>query len=214
MFNNIQSIHIINQKIILQPFKGIMRKMSRLIGYARVSDQGQDLDLQLDALEKAGCSKDKIFIDKVSGTKANRPGLAKCLAEIQPGDMLLVWRLDKLGKSMPHLVSLIEELRTKKIGLKSICDKTINTTTASGELIFNIFSSLSQFERRLIQERTKVGLDATRARGRQGGRKKIETTNPKVIMAKNMHKDYSMSIDDICKKLNISRASFYRYLAL
>lgn len=191
-----------------------MRKMSRLIGYARVSTQEQDLNLQLDALEKAGCAKDKIFIDKISGAKAERPGLEKCLDEIQPGDTLLVWRLDRLGRSMPHLVSLIENLRTKKIGFKSICDGAIDTTTASGELIFNIFSSLAQFERRLIQERTKAGLDAARARGRQGGRKKVEATNPKVMMAKNMHKDHGMSIDDICKTLKISRASFYRYIAL
>lgn len=191
-----------------------MRKMSRLIGYARVSTPDQDLNLQFDALEKAGCTKDKIFIDKISGSKSDRPGLEKCLAEIQPGDTLLVWRLDRLGRSMPHLVSLVEDLRTKKIGFKSICDVAIDTTTASGELIFNIFSSLAQFERRLIQERTKAGLDAARARGRQGGRKKVEATNPKVMMAKNMHKDYGMSIDNICKTLKISRASFYRYLSL
>lgn len=188
--------------------------MSRLIGYARVSTQEQDLNLQLDALEKAGCVKDKIFIDKISGAKAERPGLEKCLTEIQPGDTLLVWRLDRLGRSMPHLVSLVEDLRTKKIGFKSICDGAIDTTTASGELIFNIFSSLAQFERRLIQERTKAGLDAARARGRQGGRKRIENTNPKVVMAKNMHKDHGMSIDDICRTLKISRASYYRYLSL
>lgn len=191
-----------------------MRKMSRLIGYARVSRNEQELNLQLDALEKAGCKKDQIFIDKISGAKAERPGLEKCLAEIQPGDTLLVWRLDRLGRSMPHLVSLIEDLRSKKIGFKSICDGAIDTTTASGELIFNIFSSLAQFERRLIQERTKAGLDAARARGRQGGRKRIENTNPKVVMAKNMHKDHGMSIDDICRTLKISRASYYRYLSL
>jgi DNA invertase Pin-like site-specific DNA recombinase len=191
-----------------------MRKMPKLIGYARVSTQEQDLNLQLDALEKAGCSKDKIFVDKISGSKAERPGLEKCLAVIQPGDTLLVWRLDRLGRSMVHLISLIEDLRSKKIGFKSICDGAIDTTTASGELIFNIFSSLAQFERRLIQERTKAGLDAARARGRQGGRKKVEATNPKVMMAKNMHKDHGMSIDNICKTLKISRASFYRYLSL
>ena len=191
-----------------------MRKMPRLIGYARVSTQEQDLNLQLDALEKAGCSKDKIFVDKISGSKAERPGLEKCLAAIQPGDTLLVWRLDRLGRSMVHLISLIEDLRSKKIGFKSICDGAIDTTTASGELIFNIFSSLAQFERRLIQERTKAGLDAARARGRQGGRKKVEATNPKVMMAKNMHKDHGMSIENICKTLKISRASFYRYLSL
>jgi DNA invertase Pin-like site-specific DNA recombinase len=198
----------------LPTFKEIMRKMPRLIGYARVSTQEQDLNLQLDALEKAGCSKDKIFVDKISGSKAERPGLEKCLAVIQPGDTLLVWRLDRLGRSMVHLISLIEDLRTKQIGFKSICDGAIDTTTASGELIFNIFSSLAQFERRLIQERTKAGLDAARARGRQGGRKKVEATNPKVMMAKNMHKDHGMSIENICKTLKISRASFYRYLSL
>ena len=185
--------------------------MSRLIGYARVSTQEQDLNLQLDALEKAGCDKDKIFIDTASGTKANRNGLEKCLAEIQPGDTLLVWSLDRLGKSMPHLVSVIKDLRTKNIGFRSICDETINTTTTSGELIFNIFSSLAQFERRLIQKRTKVGLDAVKSRGRQGGRKKIEATNLKVIMAKNLYKNRGMTIESICKTLNVSRASFYRY---
>ncbi len=188
--------------------------MSRLIGYARVSTQEQELNLQLDALEKAGCAKDKIFVDKISGARAERPGLEKCLAEIQSGNTLLVWRLDRLGRSMPHLVSLIEELKAKKIGFKSICDGAIDTTTASGELIFNIFSSLAQFERRLIQERTRAGLEAARSRGRQGGRKKIANTNPKVLMAKNMHKDHGMSINDICKTLNISRASFYRYISL
>lgn len=188
--------------------------MSRLIGYARVSRNEQELNLQLDALEKAGCAKDKIFIDKISGAKAERPGLEKCLTSLQPGDTLLVWRLDRLGRSMPHLVSLIEDLKAKKIGFKSICDGAIDTTTASGELIFNIFSSLAQFERRLIQERTKAGLDAARARGRKGGRKKVEATNPKVMMAKNMHKDHGMGIDDICKTLKISRASFYRYISL
>jgi DNA invertase Pin-like site-specific DNA recombinase len=188
--------------------------MSRLIGYALVSTQEQELQLQLDALEKAGCNKNEIFVDKVSGAKAERPGLNKCLTELKPGDTLLVWRLDRLGRSMPHLVSLIEELKTKGIGFKSICDGAIDTTTASGELIFNIFSSLAQFERRLIQERTRAGLEAARARGRKGGRRRIESSNPKVQMAKNMHKNHGMNINDICKTLKISRASFYRYLSL
>ena len=188
--------------------------MPKLVGYARVSTQEQELQLQLDALKKAGCETSKIFVDKISGAKAERPGLEKCLAELQSGDTLLVWRLDRLGRSMPHLVSLIEDLRLKGIGFRSICDGAIDTTTASGELIFNIFSSLAQFERRLIQERTRAGLDAARSRGRQGGRKKVENTDPKVLMAKNMHKDHGMSIDDICKTLKISRASFYRYIRL
>lgn len=188
--------------------------MPKLIGYARVSTKDQELELQIDALEKAGCTKSQIFVDVISGSKAERPGLDKCLATLESGDTLLVWRLDRLGRFMPHLVSLIEDLRKKHIGFKSICDGAIDTTTASGELIFNIFSSLAQFERRLIQERTKAGLKAARARGRLGGRRKIENNNPKVLMAKKMHKDHQMSIEDICTTLQISRASFYRYLAL
>ena len=188
--------------------------MTRLIGYARVSKLEQDLKLQIDALQKAGCDKNKIFVDKISGSKNDRPGLTACLSELQNGDTLLVWRLDRLGRSIIHLVSLIEELRLKGINFKSICDGTIDTTTASGELIFNVFSSLAQFERRLIQERTRAGLEAARARGKSGGRKKIESTDPKVLTAKKMHKDQSISIDDICKTLKISRATFYRYLTL
>jgi DNA invertase Pin-like site-specific DNA recombinase len=188
--------------------------MSQLIGYARVSTQEQELQLQLDALEKVGCVKGKIFIDKISGTKAERPGLDQCLTELKAGDTLVVWRLDRLGRSMHHLVLLVENLRQRGVSFKSICDGSIDTTTASGELIFNIFSSLAQFERRLIQERTKAGLEAARSRGKSGGRKKIENTNPKVLMAKKMHKNHGMSIEDICKTLKISRASFYRYIAL
>ena len=186
--------------------------MSKLIGYARVSTNEQELNLQLDALEQTGCSKSNIFIDKISGAKSERPSLEKCLNSLEKGDTLIVWRLDRLGRSMPHLVALIEELRQKGIGFRSICDGVIDTTTASGELIFNIFSSLAQFERRLIQERTRTGLEAARSRGRKGGRKKIDNTNPKVQMAKKMHKDHGMSIADICKTLKISRASFYRYV--
>ena len=188
--------------------------MPKLLGYARVSTKDQELELQKDALIKAGCSKHQIFVDIISGSKAERPGLDKCLSELESGDTLLVWRLDRLGRSMPHLVSLIEDLRKKHIGFKSICDGAIDTTSASGELIFNIFSSLAQFERRLIQERTKAGLAAARARGRLGGRKKIASNNPKVLMAKKMHKDHQISIEDICKTLKISRASFYRYISM
>ena len=188
--------------------------MQTIIGYARVSSISQDLQLQLDALEKAGCQKSQIFVDKISGSKLERPGLDKCLNSLTKGDTLVVWRLDRLGRSMHHLIWLIEDLRQKGISFKSISDGFIDTTTASGELIFNIFSSLAQFERRLIQERTKAGLDAARSRGRCGGRKKIQSTDPKVLTAKKMHKDHGMSIDDICKILKISRASFYRYIAL
>ena len=185
-----------------------------LIGYARVSTNEQEIQLQLDALKKAGCSKENIFIDHVSGSRSNRPGLEKCLNTLRPGNTLLVWRLDRLGRSMPHLVSLVEDLHSKGVGFRSICDGAIDTTTASGELIFNIFSSLAQFERKLIQERTRAGLAAARARGRAGGRKKLSPNDPRVLTAKRMHKNHGMSINEICKILKISRPSFYRYLAL
>ena len=184
----------------------------KIIGYARVSTEDQNLDLQIDALKKAGCDKKNIFIDKVSGAKSERPGLTSCMETIGEGDTLLVWRLDRLGRSMPHLISVVESLKEKGIGFRSICDGAIDTTTASGELIFNIFSSLAQFERRLIQERTKAGLAAARSRGKKGGRRAIKAENPKVVMAKKMHQDKSMAIGDICEPLKISRATFYRYL--
>lgn len=186
---------------------------NRLVGYARVSTNGQELKLQLDALEKAGCPKKLIFVDKVSGAKAARPGLDACLQELREGDTLVVWRLDRLGRSVRHLIDLVEQLRQRKVGFKSLCDGAIDTTTASGELIFHIFTALAQFERRLIQERTRAGLEAARARGRKGGRKPIAADDPRVQTAKKMHADKSLSIGDICRTLRISRATFYRYLA-
>ena len=186
--------------------------MARLIGYARVSTVEQDLQLQLDALNKAGCAD--IFTDKASGARGSRPGLDACLAALEPDDTLVVWRLDRLGRSMPHLVALVEELLGKGIGFRSLQDGAIDTTTASGELMFNIFSSLAQFERRLIQERTHAGLAAARARGRLGGRRPISPDDPRVVTAKRLHKDRSLSINQICKTLGISRPTLYRYLAL
>tara|TARA_R110002095_G_scaffold618_2_gene3000 strand:- start:914 stop:1486 length:573 start_codon:yes stop_codon:yes gene_type:complete len=188
--------------------------MGKIIGYARVSTSEQNLNLQIDALKKEGCTKRNIYIDKASGAKTDRPGLDACLEALEPGDVLLVWRLDRLGRSMSHLVALVEQLLEKKIGFKSICDGAIDTTTASGELVFNIFSALAQFERRLIQERTKAGLSAARARGKKGGRKAITAEDPRVVMANEMHKNKTISVQKICETLNISRATFYRYLAM
>ena len=136
------------------------------------------------------------------------------VATLEPGDTLVVWRLDRLGRSMPHLVTLAEELLRKGNGFRSLQDSTIDTTTASGELMFNIFSSLAQFEQRLIQERPRAGLAAARARGRLGGRKPIRADDPRVMTAKRLHKDRSLSIDQICKTPRISRPILYRYLAL
>lgn len=186
----------------------------RLIGYARVSKGDQDLYLQIDALKKGGCRRDRIFVDKVSGARSQRPGLETCLKALKAGDVLLVWRLDRLGRSMTHLVHLIEQLRDRGVGFRSVCDGAVDTTTASGELVFHIFSALAQFERRLIQERTKAGLAAARARGRKGGRRPITASDPRVQTAKTMHKDKNMAVGDICRTLGISRSTFYRYLAL
>lgn len=194
--------------------KTTRKKVGRVLGYARVSTMEQDLTLQTDALKQHGCAKQDIFIDKASGARAKRPGLEACLDALQEGDVLLVWRLDRLGRSMLHLVTLIEQLKERRIGFRSLCDGAIDTTTASGELIFHIFSALAQFEQRLIQERTRAGLSAARARGRKGGRKPLLPTNPKVLTAKKMYQDRSIEVRDICTTLNISRATLYRYVAM
>ncbi|MDF1826716.1 MAG: recombinase family protein [Legionellaceae bacterium] len=186
--------------------------VSQLIGYARVSTHDQNLDLQIDALMKAGCNRKNIFIDKISGAKSERPGLNKAIEKLNNGDTFIVWRLDRLGRSMTHLISVIETFKGKGVGFRSLSDGSIDTTTASGELVFNIFSSMAQFERRLIQERTQAGLAAARARGRTGGRPKLSSDDPKVLAVKRMHQDKTLGIDEICKMLKISRPSLYRYL--
>ena len=186
----------------------------RLVGYARVSTDDQNLTLQIDSLIGCGVAKDNLFTDKISGAKSGRPGLDKCLAILQHGDTLLVWRLDRLGRSMSHLVELIEELRERGVGFRWVSDAVIDTTSASGELIFHIFSALAQFERRLIQERTRAGLAAARARGRIGGRPRIEIEEAKVLAAQKLQADHTLSIDQICKTLRISRSTYYRYQQL
>ena len=153
-------------------------------------------------------------MDKISGAKVERPGLKQCLDTLQPSDILVVWRLDRLGRSMRHLITLVEDLRERGIGFRSLSEGAIDTTSASGELIFNIFSALAQFERRLIQERTKAGLAAARARGRTGGRPKTTAKDAKVLLAKSLNKDKSLELDDICKTLNISKSTFFRYVRL
>ena len=188
--------------------------VGRLVGYARVSTDDQNLTLQTDALTRHGIGKSDIFMDKLSGAKCERPGLTKCLDALQSGDILVVWRLDRLGRSMRHLITLVEDLRERGVGFRSINEGAIDTTSASGELIFNIFSALAQFERRLIQERTKAGLAAARARGRNGGRPKISASDTKVLMAKKLHNDMTLSIDDICTTLKMSHSTYYRYVRM
>ena len=154
------------------------------------------------------------LLTKLCGSTSERQGLDKCLSNLKPGDTLLVWRLDRLGISMRHLVSVVTDLKKRKIGFKSLHDGAIDTTSASGELVFNIFAALAQFEKELIRERTRAGLKAARARGQKGGRKPIASSNPKVLMAKKMHEDKTLSIDEICFTLKISKATFYRYISL
>jgi DNA invertase Pin-like site-specific DNA recombinase len=189
-------------------------KSGRLIGYARVSTPGQELNLQLDALKHADIPDKLIFIDKTSGSKSERPGLTACMKELKVGDTLVIWRLDRLGRSLKHLIEIVEELMGREVGFRSINDGCLDTTTASGEVVFNIFATLAQFERRLIQERTQAGLKAARARGKKGGRPKISPNDPKVQMARKMCKNLSISIGEICSTLKISRATYYRFLKI
>jgi DNA invertase Pin-like site-specific DNA recombinase len=179
-----------------------------LIGYARVSTDEQNLDLQRDHLEKAGCSR--IFTDHISGTKARRPGLEEALSHLRPGDTLVVWRLDRLGRSLRHLIDTVRDLQEKGVGFKSVTE-AIDTTTSGGKLVFHIFGALAEFEREIIRERTQTGLQAARARGRNGGRRKKLTEN-KVQIARDLYASKTHTVDEICKTLGIGRTTFYRYI--
>ncbi len=179
-----------------------------LIGYARVSISDQTLNLQQDALEKISCTK--IFTDIISGSTTERSGLDDALSYVREGDTLVVWRLDRLGRSLKHLIETITNLNNRKIGFKSI-QENIDTTTSGGKLIFHIFGALAEFERDIIKERTQAGLLAARARGRLGGRPKA-LNQKKQAIAQALYNDKNNSIADICKALNISRATLYRYI--
>ena len=179
-----------------------------LIGYARVSTHEQTLDLQQDALHKVGCSK--IFTDTASGAKTERKGLDEALAYVRKSDTLVVWRLDRLGRSLPHLITTMTDLEERGIGFKSLTEN-IDTTTSGGKLIFHIFGALAEFERNLIRERTNAGLMAARARGRRGGRPKALTPEQRRI-AQVLYDDPTNSIADICRTLKITRYTLYRYI--
>jgi DNA invertase Pin-like site-specific DNA recombinase len=179
-----------------------------LIGYARVSTDEQNLDLQLAALKQAGC--EQTYTDKISGTKANRPGLTEALSHLREGDTLVVWRLDRLGRSLRHLIDTVTDLQERGIEFKSITE-AIDTTTSGGKLVFHIFGALAEFEREIIRERTKAGLSAARARGKNGGRPKA-LTDKQVAMLRQLAADRNRSVQEICKTLGISRRTFYRYV--
>ena len=179
-----------------------------LIGYARISTYDQTLSPQRDALEKAGC--EKIFTDTVSGTKAQRKGLEEAFYHLRRGDTLVVWRLDRLGRSLRHLIDTITALAERGVGFKSL-QENIDTTTSGGKLVFHIFGALAEFEREIIRERTQAGLTAARSRGRAGGRPKALTAK-QVQMLRNMAADKSLTVSDICNTLGIGRTTFYRYV--
>ena len=179
--------------------------MNQRIGYARVSTDDQNLHLQRDALEKAGCQV--IYEDKASGKNTERPELEACLKALRSGDTLVVWRLDRLGRSLCDLVKLVTTLEEQKIGFESLQEK-IETTSASGKLVFHVFAALAEFERNLISERTRAGLKAARARGRLGGRKpKLKQKDIREIKA--LLKDPNIPVSDIAKRFGVSRTTIY-----
>jgi len=181
------------------------------IGYARISTKGQHLDLQIDALKKAGC--EKIYKDIISGSLSNRPALNQLLNDANKNDVIIIWKLDRLGRSLKNLVELINTLNEKEVGLKSINDP-VDTTTAQGRLIFNIFGSLAEFERELIKERTLAGLEAARDKGKIGGRPKGLTKKAQntALTAEYLYKEEKLSVNEILEQLGIGRATLYRYL--
>ena len=179
------------------------------IGYARVSTGEQTLDLQLDALTKAGCGK--VYRETASGAKANRPVLDGVLSYLRKGDTLVVWRLDRLGRSLKHLIEVVAALAERGIGFKSLTEQ-IDTTTPGGKLIFHVFGALAEFERDLTRERTQAGLAAARARGRLGGRPRKLRDVKQLDLARTLYEGGQTDINTICRTLGISRATLYRYI--
>lgn len=179
-----------------------------LIGYARISTNEQNLNLQTDALTKAGC--EKIFTDTASGAKSDRTGLTEAINFMRKGDTLCVWKLDRLGRSLKHLIETVLALQALGKGFCSL-QENIDTTTSGGKLFFHIFGALAEFERDIIRERTRAGLASARSRGRLGGRPSIMNSK-KLKMATSLYTDGKTQVGEICETLGISRATFYRHL--
>ena len=186
-----------------------------LIGYARVSkaDGNQVLDLQIDALQGIGITYGQIYVDKASGAKDDRPGLDNCLKALREGDTLVVWKLDRLGRNLKHLVSTVDDLSRRNIGFKVLSGQgaDIDTTTPAGKMVFGIFAALAEFERELIRERTIAGLNAARARGRKGGRK-FQLTKAQIRLAQAAMSNRDTSVSELCKEIGVKRATLYRYV--
>ncbi len=187
-----------------------------LIGYARVSkaDGSQVHDLQHDALVDAGVKPEHIYDDCASGRRDDRPGLEACLKALRAGDALVIWKLDRLGRDLRHLVNLVGDLTTRQIGLKVLAGEgaSIDTTTANGRLIFAIFAGLAEFERELIVERTKAGLASARARGRHGGRP-FKMTLAKLRLARAAMGQPETKVSDLCAELGFTRTTLYRFVS-
>lgn len=181
------------------------------IGYARVSTKDQNLESQLDHLTRAGC--ELIFQEKVSGARKERPELERMLSQLRKGDVVYIYKLDRLGRSMKHLLDLVAQLEQKEVGLVSLSD-SINTTTPQGRLVLNLFASLAEFERDLIRERTKAGLESARARGRKGDRRKGLTKEAQqaAMIAEVYYNENRLGVNEIAKRLNISKMTLYSYL--
>lgn len=187
---------------------GTFRRMGHLLGYARVSTGDQDAALQQDALKAAGCYR--IFTDTASGSLESRPELTKVLDQLRPGDALVVWRLDRLGRSIRHLIDQLADLQERGIGFRSL-QEAIDTTSSGGRLVFHVFAALAEFERDLIRERTNAGLQAARARGRVGGRPPL-LTKDKLRTARRMYEQKDMTVEKIGEVLGVSRTTVYRAL--
>ena len=180
-----------------------------LVGYARVSSRDQNPDLQLDALKAAGC--EKVFVEKASGASRDRPELLAALDYARKGDTLVVWKLDRLARSTRQLIETVEDLQTCGIGFRCVTQCEIDTTTAGGRLVFTIFGAIAEFEREIIRERTRAGLDAAHARGRKGGRPK-GLTDADLKVARTLLRDREITVADVARRLGVAPATLYRHI--
>jgi DNA invertase Pin-like site-specific DNA recombinase len=179
-----------------------------LVGYARVSTQDQNPALQLDALKAVGC--EKLFVEKASGAQRDRPELLAALDYLRAGDSLVVWKLDRLARSLKQLIETVELLESRSIGLRSLTE-AIDTTTAGGKLVFHVFGALAEFERSIIRERTKAGLEAARARGKKGGRPPALAAKD-LAAAKAMLSDPEITMEEVAKRLKVAPSTLYRHM--
>lgn len=182
-----------------------------LLGYCRISTADQSLDLQRDALIASGVDPDHIYSDQASGKRDDRPGLENCLKALRKGDVLVVWKLDRLGRSTKHLITIIEDLKSRGVEFKTLTGFQIDTTGSMGKFVFTIFAGLAEFERELIRDRTMAGLEAARARGRHGGRRPV-LSKAEVCLAQTTLRDRKSSVSALCGELGVGYSTLYKYM--